>query len=262
MNRYAIGAGALLVSAGFFAGGLVLGRVQVQPEIVDAAPISEETTALDDMFHDYLMRHPEVVSEAQDLHTANLKAAAEQAAKAAIGEYHDQLMADPALPVLGNPDGTKVIAEFFDYNCGYCRRSSEDVAKLIENDPNLKVVLHPFPILGPDSTAAHIVAAAFFKLMPEKYPEFHEALLSGSGKADEATATREAIKLGADEDVLKKAVADLDVNATFASSFQLANALNITGTPSYIIGDELVFGAIGYDGMQSYLDAQDTGAIQ
>ncbi|MBR7518288.1 thioredoxin domain-containing protein, partial [Mycobacterium tuberculosis] len=85
----------------------------------------------------------------------------------------DKLFNSSLDAVFGNPKGDVTVVEFFDYNCGYCKRALPDMDALLKSDPKLRFVMKEFPILGPDSTKAHIVAKAFKALMPEKYLEFH-----------------------------------------------------------------------------------------
>jgi hypothetical protein len=105
--------------------------------------------------------------------------------------------------VLGNPDGDITLVEFFDYNCGFCKRAMEDVVKIMETDSNVRVVLKEFPILGPDSLAAHQVSMAFRKLAPEKYGEYHMELLGADVRATEALAIELAKSFGVDEEALR-----------------------------------------------------------
>ena len=143
------------------------------------------------------------------------------------------------------PNGKVTIVEFYDYNCGYCKRAIEDMQALTAADPDLRFVLKEFPILGPDSQKASVVSMAFHKMMPEKYGEFHNQLLGGQGRAGEASAIKIAVSLGADEAKLREAMKDPKITDIFAKTYDLANKLAITGTPSYVVGNEVVFGAQG-----------------
>src|SRR5690606_16329304 len=104
--------------------------------------------------------------------------------------------------VIGNPEGSVTVVEFFDYNCGFCKRAFEDMEAMVEANPDLRFVLKEFPILGPDSQKAHVVSMAFRALAPEKYGDFHRAVLMGGGRANEAAAIRAALDLGVDEAAL------------------------------------------------------------
>jgi protein-disulfide isomerase len=116
---------------------------------------------------------------------------------------------------------------------------------MVKADPNLKFVLKEYPILGEDSVKAHIVAQAFRNLRPAQYAAFHRELLSGGARADEARAIEVAVSLGAKEDELRKAMQDPSIGVLFDKNTQLASALGITGTPSYVLKDDVVFGAMG-----------------
>jgi protein-disulfide isomerase len=149
--------------------------------------------------------------------------------------------------ILGNPEGSVTLVEFFDYNCGYCKRALADMDGMLAADPDLKFVLKEFPILGPDSQKAHVVSMAFRSLHPDLYPEFHRRLLGASGRADEASAIALAVELGADEAALRREMGNPAIGEAFARTYELADRLAITGTPSYVVGDEVVFGALGQE---------------
>jgi protein-disulfide isomerase len=122
----------------------------------------------------------------------------------------------------------------------------EDMEAMVAADPNLRFVLKEFPILGPDSQKAHVVSMAFRALAPGKYGEFHRALLGG-GRADEAKAIKAALALGVDEAALREEMKNPAIIEAFSQTYDLANSLNITGTPSYVVGQEVVFGALGQE---------------
>jgi protein-disulfide isomerase len=122
-------------------------------------------------------------------------------------------------------------------------------------DPELRFVLKEFPILGPDSQKAHVVSMAFRTLAPEKYGEFHNALLGGAGRAGEDSAIKLAVSLGVDEAKLREEMKNPDIAAAFSKTYELADRLAITGTPSYVVGNEVVFGALGKDVLSEKIDA-------
>ena len=121
-----------------------------------------------------------------------------------------------------------------------------DMDAMVKADPNLRFVLKEYPILGEDSMKAHVVAQAFKKLMPDKYADFHRTLLTGE-RATEDSAIAVAVLLGANEEALRKGMSDPAISILFDQNHQLATSLNITGTPSYVIKDDVVFGAMGAD---------------
>ncbi len=196
---------------------------------------------------EYLLANPEILSEMQTALQTKQEAEAAEKAKAAIVANREALTAAPQDIVLGNPEGDVTIVEFFDYNCGFCKHALEDMNAIIEGDDKVRFVLKEFPILGPDSLAAHRVAMSFRKLMPEKYGEFHRTLLGSEARATEETAMDLAVKLGAEEEKVRAGMEDPEITESIKQAYSLADQLGINGTPSYIVGDEAVFGALGAD---------------
>ena len=193
---------------------------------------------------EYLLAHPEVMVEVQQ--ALEKKQAEERAvqAKAAVKENAASIFNASTDIALGNPEGKTTVVEFFDYNCGYCKRAVADMDAIIESNPDVRFVLKEFPILGQDSVDAHKVSYAFKLIAPEKYGDFHRALMTGE-HADEARAIEVAKSLGVTEDALRAKIAEAPHDDSVREAYRLASKLGITGTPSYILGDEAVFGAVG-----------------
>jgi protein-disulfide isomerase len=194
---------------------------------------------------DYLLANPEILVEVQDALTAKREKEDKIARDRTISESGADIFTSSADSIIGNPKGDVTIVEFFDYNCGYCKRALSDMDAMVKADPNLKFVLKEYPILGEDSLKAHVVAQSFRRLMPDKYGAFHRQLLGGEARADEARAIEVAVSLGADESALRKGMDAPEIGALFDLNHALATKLNITGTPSYVIKDDVVFGAMG-----------------
>ncbi|WP_284727881.1 DsbA family protein [Sphingomonas psychrolutea] len=194
---------------------------------------------------EYLIANPEIMLDVQDALEQKQRDARLQQASMAVKENKDALFSSSHDIALGNPNGDVTIVEFFDYNCGYCKRALSDMEDILAKDKNVRFVLKEFPILGPESAAAHKVSDAFRKIAPEKYGDFHRALLGAQGRADEGSALEVAESLGVSEEQIRKMMAESPNDASVKETYQLATSLGITGTPSYIVGDEAVFGAIG-----------------
>jgi protein-disulfide isomerase len=193
---------------------------------------------------EYLISHPEVLVEVQQaLEKKQTEDRAAQA-KAAVKENADAIFNASTDIALGNPQGKTTVVEFFDYNCGYCKRAVTDMDAIIKSNPDVRFVLKEFPILGQDSVDAHKVSFAFKHIAPEKYGEFHRALMTGE-HANEARAIEVAKSLGVTEEALRAKMAEASQDDSVRQTYQLATKLGITGTPSYILGDEAVFGAVG-----------------
>ncbi|MCU0830443.1 MAG: DsbA family protein [Rhizobiaceae bacterium] len=262
MNPYVLAFGGSLLGAAFFTAGLWAARPAAEPAVVSIeAPAADATHGMsgnadfDAAIRAFLERHPEVVVEAQQRHAANQEALQAEQVRMTLLERRDELLGDPASSVLGNPEAKLTLVEFFDYNCGYCRRGHGDIVEVLERFPDVKVVLRQFPILGPQSAEAHQVAQAFQTLHPDKFRAFHDGLLTSAGTADAAAALALAVSLGADEAKLREAMASPAINEAFQRTYTLASALNITGTPSYVLGDEVIGGAVGIETLAEKIEA-------
>lgn len=199
----------------------------------------------------YLIENPEIMIDVQTALQKKQEAARLVKANAVISDNKSTIFDAKYDMTIGNPKGDITIVEFFDYNCGYCRHALSDMQTMLKKDKNVRFVLKEFPILGPDSVAAHKVSDAFRKLAPEKYSQFHIALLSSDGRADEASAIEVAKSLGVSEKQIREEMAKSASDASVQETYQLAQSLGITGTPSYIIGNELVQGAVGFDDLET-----------
>ena len=198
----------------------------------------------------YLIAHPEVLEEA--MNELNKRQAAEEAAKheAAIGQNADAIFNSPHGVVLGNKDGDVAFVEFFDYNCGYCKRAMADMLDLLKSDPNLKIVLKEFPVLSEGSVEAAKVAVAVRMQDPKNYLDFHTRLLGGRGPVDKARALAAAKEVGLDVARIEKDLANPEVRATIEENMKLAEDMGLNGTPSYVIGKQVVVGAVGLEGLK------------
>jgi protein-disulfide isomerase len=200
----------------------------------------------------YLISHPEVLEEAMAELNKRQAAADAEKHEASVAENASAIFNSPRGVMLGNKDGDVTFVEFFDYNCGYCKRAMADMLDLMKSDPKLKVVLKEFPVLSPGSVEAAQVAVAVRMQDPsgKKYLDFHQKLLGGRGPADKAHALAAAKEAGLDMAKLEKDLASPEVKATIEENFKLAEAMGMNGTPSYVIGKQVVVGAIGLDGLR------------
>ncbi|HEY1472698.1 MAG TPA: DsbA family protein [Pseudolabrys sp.] len=232
------------------------------PQAVRAETFSAvQRGEIERVVHDYLLAHPEVLQEAMAELEKRQTAAEAEKHKAAVKEHAQKLFSSPNQVTLGNPNGNVTFVEFFDYNCGYCKRAMTDMLTLLKDDPKLKVVLKEFPVLGPGSLEAARVAVAV-RLQDKtgkKYLEFHTKLLGGRGAADEAHALAVAKEIGLNMAQLEKDMKGPEVKATLEEDMKLAEALGLNGTPSYVIGSEVVVGAIGLPGLQEKVNTARCG---
>ncbi|APX69083.1 MULTISPECIES: DsbA family protein [unclassified Brucella] len=244
--------GLVALGIGYCAG---TARQVSKPVQAATSTVAFNPKAVENIVRNYLLQNPELMLEVQTALETKQAHAAQEQVKQVLAANQSVLFDPKHDAVFGNPNGDVTVYEFFDYNCGYCKRALPDMEAILKKDPNVRYVLKEFPILGPDSMRAHVVSQAFKALMPEKYPEFHEMLLGGQGRATEESAIADAVKLGADEARLREKMKDPAITGAFQRTYQLAQQLNITGTPSYVIGEELVPGAIGIDGLRERIAA-------
>ena len=204
------------------------------------------------------MAHPEVMQDVMAELEKHQQAAEAEKHRAAVAQNNATLFSSPHQVVLGNPHGNVTMVEFFDYNCGYCKRAMSDMLDLLKTNPNLKFVLKEFPVLGEGSVeAAHVaVAARMQDATGKKYIEFHQKLLGGRGAADKARALAVAKDVGFDMARIEKDMGSDEVKKTIDESMKLAEALGVNGTPSYVVGDEVVVGAVGLDALKEKLAAE------
>jgi protein-disulfide isomerase len=219
-----------------------------------ASPMSSQAAELDEFeqrVREYLLKNPEVIMEALQILQQRQRAAEAATLKRTIAERIDDILNDPAAPVGGNPSGDVTVVEFFDYNCPYCRRVAPTVVDLEEADPGVRLVYKEFPILGPGSQFA--ARAALASGRQGKYFAFHNALMQATEQVTEETVMEVARAVGLDLEQLRADMQDPAIQQAIARNLQLADALGITGTPSFIIGEEVVPGAVDLRTLQSLI---------
>jgi protein-disulfide isomerase len=231
--------GFLWVSA--LLAGLMAAPVGAQDDQASNFSPAEED-AIRQLVRDYLLTNPEVLIEAAQVYRERQQEIQQQQAREALVSRREELDQDPDSPVIGNPDGDVVVVEFFDYRCPYCVRVAEDLREVVEDDGNIRLVMKEFPILGPESMVAARMALAAEK--QGKYEELHFAMMTVSGKLTEDKAFKIAEKIDLDMDQLRRDMEAPEIDAMLQRNFALAQALQINGTPAFVIGDEVVRGAI------------------
>lgn len=230
---------------------LVVGAMAFAPLAIaqTASPFNEQQRqAIGEIVKDYLLKNPEVLQEVM----AELeKKQAEQqkvAQSTAMKENRQTLLNAPHSIVAGNPQGDVTLIEFFDYNCGYCKRALTDLKTLVKADPKLRVVLKDFPVLGPDSVEASRVALAAGKqLQGDKLFDFHVKVMDSKGRVNGERAMAVAKDMGLDMARLQKDMQGPDIQAALQENMGLGDKLSLSGTPAFIIGDEIIPGAVGLD---------------
>ncbi|MCW1952266.1 MAG: DsbA family protein [Octadecabacter sp.] len=189
-----------------------------------------------------ILENPEIIMQAVDILQRREAAAQAESQADILTSQRLLLEQDPNAPVLGNPDGDVTVIEFFDYNCPYCRQAMPEVQAMLDADPNIRLVYREWPILGDGSVFA--AKAALASRSQGKYEEFHWAMMSMEGRAEEASVLRVADLVGLDIDQLLEDMESAEIAEHIETTSRLSQALGFNGTPSFVIGDELLPGFV------------------
>ena len=205
---------------------------------------------------EYLVHNPDVLREAIEALDKHDKAEAEAERQKVVATQTGPLFSSKYQATIGNPKATATLVEFFDYNCHFCKGALPDVTKLMKDDPNLKLVLKDYPVLGPGSVeAAKVASAARNQLPGDRFWAFHAKLLATHGPVGKNEALAVARELGLDMDKLTKDMESAEVKTGLDEVMQLADALQINGTPTFVVGQDVVVGAVGYDQLKDKVDS-------
>lgn len=226
----------------------VLAKQQADAPPRSVAELDADT--LNPMIETYLLDNPRILQRVSEALDAEIKTAQAAERRDALATLETVIYDDPDHIVLGNPEGDVTLVELFDYNCGYCRSALPDMATLLAEDPNLRVILKEFPILSQGSVDAAKVAVVVGRDKSVDYWQFHQKLFTSRGQITKETALTAAQQLGLNPIEVGLEMEASDVNSVIAKSFQIADGLNVSGTPTYIIGDEVIPGAIGLDALR------------
>jgi protein-disulfide isomerase len=241
----------------FAAAAVSLALAGAPPAVADSFS-ADQREEIGKIVKDYLLTHPEVMQDVMAELEKHQQSVEAEKHRAAVAENKATLFSSPHQVVLGNPQGNVTMVEFFDYNCGFCKRAMSDMLDLIKSDGNLKFVLKEFPVLGEGSVeAARVaVAARMQDTSGKKYVEFHQKLLGGRGGADKMHALAVAKEVGFDMPRLERDMGSDEVKKTIEENMKLAEALGVSGTPSYVVGQEVVIGAVGLDALRDKINAE------
>jgi protein-disulfide isomerase len=238
-------AALLLIGGGLAFGQLATPAPSAETPASQAAPLARafsesQKKEIEAIIKDYLLGNPEVLVEAQNALEAKMDKVQNERMAVAIKDNAAELYRPAASPIV-NAKGDVPVIEFFDYNCGFCKKAFPEVAQLIDSDKKIRLILKEFPILAKGSEEASRVALA--AKMQGKYWEFHRAMLENPGQANEASALRVAERLGLDMARLKKDMLAPEVKKEIDATHALASKMGIQGTPHFIVGDRIIAGA-------------------
>jgi protein-disulfide isomerase len=226
--------------------------IGLRPPVAAAADFTpDQKKEIEAIVHDYLKNHPEMLIDAIQAADDKMKADEKDKAVQALADHRQAVFDDPQSPIAGNPKGDVTLVEFFDYRCPYCKQVEPELEKLVADDHKLRFVYKEFPVLGPDSeTAAHAALAA---RQQGKYDVFHRAMMSTPGHIDEAAIFKVAASVGIDVDRLKQDMKSPEIDKELKANLDLGTQLDLSGTPSFIVGDTIVPGAISGDALKQLI---------
>jgi protein-disulfide isomerase len=229
---------------GIAAIGAALGAGAAMAAGGQAAPANR--AEIEAIVRDYILSHPEIIPEA----VARLEQAE---ARKALASNRAAIETPFPGAVAGNPAGDVKLVVFFDYACPYCRQGHADVQKLIAGDPGLMVIYRDFPVLSPASTEAAM--ASLSAARQGRYARFHDAMFASPGRVSLARTLGIVKGVGLDEKATEADMASAELKAQVNRNLELGRALGLTGTPSYVVGNRILSGAVGLDRLKEAVAA-------
>jgi protein-disulfide isomerase len=212
---------------------------------------------IETIIRDYLTKNPDVMLDVLQAAQDKIKSDSRDKAAAALTTRRNELDNDPDSPVAGNPKGNVTVVEFFDYRCPYCKQVVPAIDALLAEDKQLRFVYKEFPVLGADSVLAAKAALAARK--QGKYDAMHRALMTMKGQINDSAVFKVAGSVGLDVERLKRDMADPAIERMLKATHKLADELDIRGTPAFVVGDEIVPGAISVDALRQLIEVARAG---
>lgn len=202
----------------------------------------DQKKELEELFKEFLSDNPQIILDSVEKYRAAQEQKSQQSAQENLKEYVEFYKSND-LPMAGNPEGDVTIVEYFDYNCGYCRKAFADIQTIMAEDANVRVIFQEMPILSPSSRKMAQYALAALK--QDKYFEMHTALMDYKGSQTDEAYTGLAEKVGLDLEQLKTDLESAEINEQIQKSLEMARNLGIRGTPGFIVGEKIYPGYIG-----------------
>lgn len=218
-----------------------------------------QKTEIETVVRDYLIKHPEVVLQAMQELQARQEKEEKAQQQAALKDNRRALLSNPDDPVMGNPKGDVTVVEFFDYQCGYCKRVFPSLMDTIKADGKVRVVMKELPVLGPASIVAARHALAAKMQGQAKYDAFHNTLMAARGPVTEDSIMSAARTAGLDTTRLATDAKRPEIEQQLRANMELASALGISGTPAFVIGDTLIPGAVEAPVLKKAIDEARKG---
>ncbi|MEM7061346.1 MAG: DsbA family protein [Pseudomonadota bacterium] len=215
---------------------------------------AEEREAFQAEIRAFLLENPEVIVEAIEVLEQRRDEATAAADRELVARHASALFDDGYSFETGNPDGDVTIVEFLDYRCGFCKRAHPVIEEILERDPNLKLIVKEFPILGPNSVNAGKMALAALDIDRDRYKELNDVLMTFQGDLTENIAYQLASEVGYDIAALKERADSIEVDDRISQNYQLAQALGVQGTPAFVVGQRIIRGFLPADEMMTVIE--------
>lgn len=203
---------------------------------------------------EYIMENPKVILQSMDAMRAREEEERRAQQAQNLKSKQEELTKSPTSPVVGNPEGDVTVVEFFDYNCGYCHRVVPTLTKLIDEDKNVRLVLKEFPILSPQSDLAAKIAMAVWQVEKAKYWDVHNAFMKFSGPKEKESLLKLVAEAGVDRAKVEAKIDSKEIAEALEANQKLAVDLGIRGTPAFVVGTELVPGAVSFESLKKLVE--------
>lgn len=235
------------------AGSFALLLASVLPtNTVQAQAADRSVEDIEQIVREYLLSNPEVILQALRELERREQAAADTARSQSLGALAPTLTASPLTPVFDHEESDVTLVEFFDYQCGFCKRIFPAVQNVMAEDKKLRVIFVEYPILGPASVTA--ARAALASKVQGKYLDFHTALMTHQGRLTDAVVFQKAVEVGLDVETLRSDMEAPEIAEYLDMTRSISEALQIRGTPAMVIGDEFVGGFIPEDQIRAIIE--------
>lgn len=230
------------------------------PQLAQAQISEKDKKAIEEIVRNYILEHPEILPEAINILQSRQEAAQQAQMGEVIAKSQNALLRDGFSVVVGNPTGDVTLVEFYDYRCPYCVQAHSDIEKLIKEDKNLRVVYKQFPVKDhpdqpPVSLTAARMAQAIYKQGLPLFLTFHEKLMAQNTRFSMDDLGRIATEIGVDMTRLNTDMQDPKIIDGIRTTFELANDIGLSGTPTFIIGQQVIVGAQGYSRLKEAIDS-------
>jgi protein-disulfide isomerase len=231
------------------AASVVVGLLCALPALAQSTPPGDEQRrAIEGIVKEYLLKNPEVIQDALVELERHQQEAQKMSQRSALTAERETLLHSPRGNIVGNVNGDVTLVEFFDYNCGYCKRALTDLRTLAKADPKLRIVLKDFPVLGPQSVEASRVGLAVKQqIKGDKLFDYHVKLMESRGQVNGERALAVAKEMGLDMARIQKDMESDEVRAALEENMNLGDKLGLTGTPAFVVGEEIIAGAVGME---------------